>query len=294
MNFDDCKVNDSECHLNRIKKWHSNFESYISTMVETLNKLNASSIEATEECSRHYRQTVELTRAKTNFTFEVSHELKAPLASVYNIINVILDGYLDGNIDMQKEYLDRAKSRIKSIIDLLNDLLVFSRLEEGTGELETEKFEVGELFGPLMEEMNDFAGRSGVGIRWDLCRKCPFVHGNPELLRRVYANVVHNAIKYSRHGGTVEVTGARDGSTFLLRVADHGVGMKEEELEKIFDIFYRGDNTRHDNKIEGIGLGLSLVKRIVDAHDGCIRVRSELNKGTTVEVRFPALKKEGD
>jgi two-component system sensor histidine kinase VicK len=292
MKSDDCKVMDSECHLNRIENWHSNFESDISSMIETLKILNASSIKATEECSRHYKNTIELTKAKSSFTFEVSHELKAPLASVYSIINVILDGYLDGDINKQKEYLGRAKLRIKSIIDLLNDLLVFSRLEERANELKKEEFNVGELFASIIEEVNEYAKNCNVEVNWNLCNDCPHIYGNSELIRRVFANIIHNAVKYSKRGNLVEVTGKKDENRFLLRVEDHGIGIKEEELQKIFDMFYRGENTRRDYKNEGIGLGLSLVRRIVDAHGGFIDVKSKLHEGTTVEVRFPEFLKE--
>ncbi|OPL19869.1 MAG: hypothetical protein AVO35_02535 [Candidatus Aegiribacteria sp. MLS_C] len=292
MECDDCKTIDFECHLNRISKWHGAFESCISQVIDTLNGLKLSSVEATEECSKHYRKTIELTKAKTNFTFEVSHELKAPLASVYNILNVILDGYLDDDADKQRYYLGKAKLKIRSIIDLLNDLLMFSRLEERASELEKREFCVGELFGSLTEEMNDYAEKCGIEMTWDLCDECPGIYGNPELIRRVYANLVHNAIKYSRRGGQVEVTSRREGDDFLLKVVDHGIGIKEEELDRIFDIFFRGDSTMRDETVEGIGLGLSLAKRIVDAHGGCIRVRSKLDQGTTMEVSFPELRKE--
>lgn len=283
---------DSECHLNRIEKWHSNFESEILLMIKTLKRLKSSSIEATEECSRHYKNTIELTKAKSNFTFEVSHELKAPLASVYNIINVILDGYLDGDVNKQREYLYRAKLKIKSIIELLNDLLVFSRLEERANELEKEEFDVTELFASIIEEMTVYADSRNIRINWDFCSECPHIYGNSELIRRVFTNIIHNAVKYSENDNTVEVTGKTDEDRFLLRVEDHGIGIKEEEMQKIFDIFFRGENTKRDPEREGIGLGLSLVRRIVDAHGGCIKVSSELHKGTTVEVRFPECQKE--
>lgn len=294
MDCDECKTIDFECHLNRIKRWHSTFESSISQMIETLSKLNESSIEATEECSKHYKKTIELTQAKTSFTFEVSHELKAPLASVYNIINVILDGYLDDDVDKQKEYLGKAKQKIRNIIDLLNDLLMFSRLEERASELEKEDFNLREIFSSLTEEMNDYAEKSGIDMKWNLCNQCPDIRGNAPLIRRVFANVIHNAIKYSKPGKLVEVTAREEDDKFLLRVEDHGIGIREDELDQIFDIFFRGDSTRRDDTVEGIGLGLSLVKRIVDAHGGCIKVKSKFNEGTTMEVRFPGLKKEGE
>jgi signal transduction histidine kinase len=292
MKSDDCKVTDHECHLNRIEKWHSNFESYIALLIETLEKLNASSIEATKECSEHYKETVELTKAKTRFTFEISHELKAPLSSIYNIINVILNGYLDGDIDKQKELLNRAKKRIKSITGLLDDLLMFSRLEERANELEKKEFNIGEFFSTLIEDMNEYAKYCDIEISWNLCDNCPSIYGNAELIRRVFANLIQNSIKYSNPGDLVEVTGQEEKDLFLLIVKDHGTGIKEEELPKIFNMFFRGENDRYNLRKDGIGLGLSLVKRIVDAHGGCIKVKSKLHEGTTIEVRFPETQKK--
>ena len=292
MKSADCKVTDHECHLDRIEKWHNNFESYISSVIETLKLLNTSSVEATKECSEHYKETVALTKAKSNFTFEVSHELKAPLASVYNIINVILQGYLDEDIGKQKELLNRAKLRIKSIINLLNDLLIFSRLEESANELEKNNFCLEELFPSLIEQMNDYAITHDIEIDWDLCEICPRIFGNPELIRRVFANLIHNAIKYSNPGELVEITGEKEEDLFLFRVKDQGSGIAEEDLPMIFDMFFRCKNTRQDLKSEGIGLGLSLVRRIVDAHGGYIKVKSELHKGTIMEVRFPESQEE--
>lgn len=283
---------DFDCHLNRISKWHDNFESYISLLIRTLNELNDSSVDATKECTKHYLKTIELTKAKTRFTFEVSHELKAPLASVYNIINLILDGYLDEDIAKQKELLTRAKIRIKSITDLLNDLLIFARLEERAEDIEKEELNLEKIFSLLTEEMNETAQKDSIEIKWNICDDCPHIRGNAPLIRRAFANLIHNALKYSKPGGLVEVTGENDDGLFMLSVKDNGIGIKEEELPEIFDIFFRGENSRTDLRKEGMGLGLSLVKRIIAAHGGCIKVKSELHKGTTLEVRMPGFQKK--
>jgi len=292
MESESCKIKDFKCHKRRIQKWHNRFEFNISSLIETLKDLKDSSIEAKKECSEHYARTVELTRAKTRFTFEVSHELKAPLASVYNIINVILDGYLDGDIKKQKEFLNRARVRIKNITKLLDDLLMLSHLEERTKELEKKEFNIGEVFSSLIEEMNEYAEKSNVKINWNLSKNCPHIYGNSELIRRVFANIIHNAIKYSNPGGLVKITGKKENGSFLLRVKDRGVGIKKKELPKIFNIFFRGENARPNQKREGMGLGLSLVKRIVDAHEGSINIKSQLHKGTTAEVSFPESQKK--
>jgi signal transduction histidine kinase len=287
-----CNINDPECHLDRIRGWHGDLEANITTLIKNLQDIRKHSEEAKSACSEHYAKTVELTKAKTRFTYEVSHELKAPLASVYNIINVILDGYLEKDVKKQKELLNRAKVRINEVIKLLNDLLMFSHLEEGTGELEIEKINTVELLFSLIEEMDTFAAENNIKIDWKLSDKLPSIYGNPELLRRAFENIIHNAIKYSNPGNQVKITGKEENNSFLLRVKDQGIGIKKKELPKIFNIFFRGENARPEHKKEGMGLGLSLVKRIIDAHGGTIKVKSNLNKGTTVEVRFPVIQKK--
>jgi signal transduction histidine kinase len=287
-----CNINDPECHLDRIRGWHGNLEANITTLIENLKNIREHSEEAKRACSEHYAKTVQLTKAKTRFTYEVSHELKAPLASVYNIINVILDGYLEKDVKRQKELLNRAKARINDVIKLLNDLLMFSHLEEGTGEIEIEKIDTGKLLSSLTEEMDAFASENNIKIDWNLSDSIPPIYGNPELLRRAFINIIHNAIKYSNQGNKVKVTSKKDNNTFLLRVKDQGIGIRKKELPMIFDIFFRGENARPEHKKEGMGLGLSLVKRIINAHGGTIKVKSNLNKGTTVEVSFPVIQKK--
>ena len=287
-----CNINDPECHLDRIRDWHGNLESDISTLIKKLKDIRKHSKEAKYACSEHYAKTVELTKAKTRFTYEVSHELKAPLASVYNIINVILDGYLDKDLDKQKDLLNRAKIRIDDVIKLLNDLLMFSHLEEGTGEIEMEKIDTGKLLSSATDEMNGIAGENNIKIKWEIANNLPPLYGNSELLNRVIVNIIHNAIKYSNPGDKVKVTGKEQENFFLLRVDDRGIGIKEEELPKIYNIFFRGENARPEHKKEGMGLGLSLVKRIIDAHGGSIEVKSRLNKGTNVKLKFPLNKKK--
>jgi len=287
-----CNINDPECHLDRIRDWHGDLEANITTLIENLKDIKKHSEEAKGACSKHYAKTVELTKAKTRFTYEVSHELKAPLASVYNIINVILDGYLDKDFKKQKELLNRAKVRINDLTKLLNDLLMFSRLEEGTGKIEIEKINTRELLPPLIEEMDSFAKENNIKIKWDFPNNLPHIYGNTELLNRVFVNIIHNAIKYSNQGNLVKVMGKGKNHLFLLEVKDEGIGIKKEELPKIYNIFFRGENARPEHKKEGMGLGLSLVKRIIDTHGGSIKVKSNLNKGTTVTLSFPAIQKK--
>lgn len=292
MKLKKCQITDPECHLDVIQEWHGDLEANITDLIENLKDIKKHSKAAKGAFSEHYAKTVELTKAKTRFTYEVSHELKAPLASVYNIINVILDGYLKEDVKKQKELLNRAKVRINDVTKLLNDLLMFSHLEEGTGEIEIEKIDTLELLSSLIEEMDTFAAENNIKIDWKISDNLPPIYGNPELLRRAFENIIHNAIKYSNPGNQVKITGKKENNSFMLRVKDQGIGIKKKELPKIYNIFFRGENARPEHKKEGMGLGLSLVKRIIDAHGGSIAVRSKLNKGTTAELRLPAIQKK--
>jgi signal transduction histidine kinase len=266
-------------------------ELNLTKLIKNLEGIREHSKVAKRAFSEHYAKTVELAQAKTRFTYEVSHELKAPLASVYNIINVILDGYLEKDLKKQNDLLKRAKVRINDVIKLLNDLLMFSHLEEGTGELEIEEIETDELLSPIIEEMDELAKENKIKINWNLSGNLPYIYGNPELLRRAFVNIIHNAIKYSNPGNQVKISAQEKNDSLLLTVKDKGIGIKKEELPKIYNIFFRGENARPEHKKEGMGLGLSLVKRIIDAHGGNIKVKSTLNKGTTVELSFSTIKK---
>ena len=288
-----CEPCDTAGHLARMRDWHDDFETRIDSLISYLQDLSSRSKQARVECSRNYSKIADLTRAKTRFTYEVSHEIKAPLAAVYNVLNVVLDGYLKGNPEKQMDLLTRARYRVREVIALLNDLLMLSLLEESTGKLKKEALDMKGILVPVYEEMKEYAAERQVRFSWQWGDELPVLFGSPELLKRVFVNIVDNAIKYTDPGGSVEVEARKDGDTFLFRVVDTGVGIPEEELHKVFDIFFRGSRARSESKAEGMGLGLSLVKRIVDDHRGTISVNSRFGLGTTVTVRFLEYTKGG-
>jgi signal transduction histidine kinase len=285
-----CEVKDSECHLERIRRWHNDLELNISSLIDILKEIKESSKVAKIECSDYYSKTVELTQAKTTFTFEISHELKAPIASVYNILNVIIDGYLEDNREKQIDLLKRARVRIRGIVKLLDDLLLLSQLEEGTKKIKMTAIDIEDILTPLIDRMEEYARENNISLSWNLANNAPPIFGQSELLEMVFSNIINNGIKYSNPGGIVEVEAKREDSYFIFLVKDYGIGIKKEEIPKIFDVFFRGKYARGDTR-EGMGLGLSLVKKIIDVHHGTINIKSKFNKGTTVTIRLPEYKK---
>ncbi|MCK4351931.1 HAMP domain-containing histidine kinase [candidate division WOR-3 bacterium] len=291
VHFKRCKPYDTSCHLKAIQSWHDEFESSIKSLISYLEVLNKRSKEARTECRKNYSKMIELAQAKTRFIHEVSHELKVPLAAVYNILNVILGGYLKGDAKKQIELLSRARLRLKETVSLLNDLLALSRLEEGTAKLEKETLNIKTILISVVKEMEKYAKKKKIQFSWQFASHLPFVFGNPELIRRVFENIIDNAVKYTNSGGTVSLKAFREDNFLYFWVKDTGIGIKEDEIPKLFDVFFRGNQARQRGKKEGMGLGLSLVKRIIDAHKGVVSVKSKFGQGTTVTVKFPEYKK---
>lgn len=288
-----CKPYDTSCHMKVIQTWHDRFESDIGSLISYLQDLHNSSKRARTECSKNYAKLAELSQAKTRFTFEVSHELKDPLSAVYNILNILIEGYLKGDAQKQIKLLTRARFRVKEVIALLNDLLILSRLEEGTGKLKKKILDIKTILLPVVKEIGKYAKEKAIQFSWQFTDDLPLIFGNPELLKRVFENIIDNAIKYTDPDGVVEMKANRKGKFFLFQVMDTGIGIKEEELPRVFDIFFRGSSARLEDKKEGMGLGLSLVKRIIDDHKGTVNIKSKFGQGTTVILRFPEHKKGG-
>ena len=282
-----CEPYDTACHLARMRDWHADFDSKIESLIDYLRELGRRSREAHGECSGYYSNIVELSRAKTRFSFEVSHELKSPLAAVHNVLEILIRGYLKDDPAKRLELLRRARDRVREATTLLDDLLTLSRLEEKTARVKRVPVDIAALLGPLAEEMAGPARERDVAFTWRIGGDLPVVSASPVLLKRAFANIIDNALQYNRPGGNAELAVSRDGDAVLVRLADTGLGIDEDELPLVFDLFFRGRRARAQGRREGIGLGLSLVKRIVEDHGGTIAVTGRAGGGTTVTIRLP-------
>ncbi len=217
------------------------------------------------------------------FSADVSHELRTPLTALKGQIEVAL--LRDRSKEEYRGVLESSLDEIERLTKVVNGLLTLSRGETGKIFLERERVHLEELVAevvsqiyPMMEERN---------ISFDLERDGEdVILGDRNLLKQAFLNLVENAVKYNVEGGsvTVEIQGS-DGCV-ILRVRDTGVGIPEDEVPRIFEKFYRVEKSRA-RSVGGAGLGLSIVKWIVDAHGGKIEVESVLGKGTSFTVSFP-------
>lgn len=229
----------------------------------------------------------ELDRMKSDFVAMVSHELRSPVASIQQQLSVILEGLLGDLTERQLKMLKRAKERSSGLLDLMNDLLDLSKIEAGIVVQYKEPLQMEELLGKVHELMLPEAEAKGLRLKVHIESSLPQVNGDRNNLEGVFTNLVSNAIKYTPEGGEITVRVKGEGENVRVEVSDTGIGISKEALPRIFDRFYRvkSEKTR---QIVGTGLGLCIVKRIVDAHLGKISVESEEGGGSNFTVLLPA------
>jgi two-component sensor histidine kinase len=230
-----------------------------------------------------YESLKRIDEAKTWFLLKASHELKSPLASIQSICQTILDGYLGEVVEKQRELIERIRFRSSLLLETANDLLVLARTRSRSP---GEALEPVEPCAVLEETVRFFqAVAKEKGIELQITKPCEpiVVSATQEGIRSVMSNLISNALKYSSSGSAVSVTLERSGGMALFSVSDSGIGIPASEQERLFREFFRASNARSLTE-SGTGLGLTIVKSVVDQLGGSIQVRSEEGKGTTVTV----------
>jgi two-component system phosphate regulon sensor histidine kinase PhoR len=233
----------------------------------------------------------QLDQMKSDFLNMVAHELRSPLVSIRQLNSVLLEGLAGPLQEKQQDFVKRTVNKIDALLGLINDLLDVARLEAGRLVRQQASVDVGKIIEEIVALMEPRAREQKIDLICSLKDLKPLL-ADPKNIEEVLNNLLSNAINYSPDGGKVAVT-ARGVDEFIeIKVSDTGVGIPAEEIPKIFDKFYRVKHpkTRH---ITGTGLGLSLVKGIVEAYHGSIGVESLLGKGTTFTIILPTMKTEG-
>ena len=235
------------------------------------------------------RMTQKLNTAGKAIRFQflsvLSHELKAPLNAIDGYIKIIKERQFGEQVEAYDEMLDRSLERIRGMRQLILDLLDFTKIESGKP---TQKFAVVELRKIAqisIDTLRPYAIQKDVDIYLN-AREEITTQADPGEIEIIFNNLISNAVKYNRTGGRVDVFIEKMPSAVKLSVSDTGIGLSSEEKNKIFDDFVRIKNTKTRN-ITGSGLGLSIVKKIVEMYKGSIDVQSVPDKGTTFSITLP-------
>ncbi|WP_370226448.1 sensor histidine kinase [Mesoflavibacter sp.] len=217
---------------------------------------------------------------RKEFMGNVSHELKTPLFTVQGYIETLLDGAMkDKNV--AEKYLERANKGVERLIYIVKDLDMITKLEVGDLRLNVTTFDIVDLVKSVFDLLEMKAAKKKISLMFDMEYKQPIlVKGDEERIQQVLTNLVVNSIKYGHQNGTTEISIERlIKNKVIVRVTDNGEGIGKEHLPRLFERFYRVDKSG-SRKEGGSGLGLSIVKHIIEAHDEKIYVESEENVGS--------------
>lgn len=233
---------------------------------------------------------VQLRRSEKELLANVSHEVRTPLAR----IRMALDLVRDGDRTRAARYLEDIEDDLQELEELLNDVMSTARLDLARGEtgdsqapLRREKLEAGHLLEAAVTRFERRYPERRLGLHFT--EDLPLIHADPTLLRRALDNLLDNAAKFSNADQDVDLRASRAASGHLvIEVRDRGIGIAAEDLERVFEPFFRSDRSRA-RETGGVGLGLALVKRIVEAHEGRVEIQSDKTDGTRFVLTLPTL-----
>ena len=235
------------------------------------------------ENARAYRRLENLDKAKTRFFYVAAHELKSPAAAVQSSLDLLMEGYLGELPSNQMQIIERSHRRLAGLRALLADLMDMGSLG-AVGDDDMKAVDIGSVLDRVCDMLRLDADNKRISLKVVVSARRS-LRARENHIERLVENLVGNAIKYTPEGGRVEVGLAAGRAGLVLSVADSGVGISADSLPHVFEEFYRADNVRKSH--EGTGLGLALVKRIVDRYGASIRVSSNPGAGTTFVVTWP-------
>ncbi len=228
----------------------------------------------------------EIDKIKSQFVSMVAHELRAPLSAIESYLDAYLTNAAGDDPEFKEQMLTRAKQRAHSLLDLVSDLLQVSRLDSQRLVRKKESLDISEIISSTCELLSQEAEERNIRIEQEISKPCPQIVADRAEIEQLVTNLISNAVKYNVENGNVKVRCQAKKSFLEIEVSDTGIGISEEDLNNIFEDFYRV-NRSETRYVPGTGLGLAIVKKIVDSNNGRIEVESELNEGTKFLISFP-------
>jgi len=234
---------------------------------------------------RNMRREMELVKLKSDFVSNVSHELRTPLSLIRMFAETLEMGRLT-NEEKKREYYTTILQETERLTRLVNNILNFSRMEAGKKEYHFEPIDVNGIISAVLDTYQLRLHTEGFTPEIELSHGLPFLSADKEAISEAIINVLDNAVKYSDKDKYLRIGTGTSAHGIFIEIEDHGIGIAPSHHEKIFETFYRvSSGLVHNTK--GSGLGLALVKHIIDAHAGTVKVISSPGKGSTFRLEFP-------
>ena len=230
---------------------------------------------------------VKLDDMRKEFVADVSHELKTPLTSIKGFSETLLEG--DCDKETEKHFLTIINDNADRMEKLVQDLLTLSRYDSKKNKNSIVEFDLGELAKKCTEKFEIEVRKRNQSLECFVTADVPPVQADKDGIERVIINIISNSVKYTPNGGKINVYVGFVHNDAYVKIKDTGIGIPKDDLDKVFERFYRVDKAR-SRKLGGTGLGLSIAKEIIEQKNGNINVSSKVGQGTEVVIRIPVKK----
>ncbi len=236
---------------------------------------------------RDVTREVENHQLRADFHSMIAHDLRSPMSVIQGYVSLMATGKTGPINKTQMEFMESVNRKISEMTSLLNDFLDMSKMDAGFVNLKSQDHCLGQLIEEVIEDLGPLANSRNLKVTLNLPPDDVQVHSDPLRLTQILRNLLSNAIKYNIDDGFIRITVVEKNGWARISVADGGIGMSKEELNVLFDPYTRGQSQR---QIKGVGLGIVIVKKLVEAHGGKVTVASEQTKGTTFTFTIPLAK----
>jgi len=273
------RLQEKKSRIEVIEKANEELERNVNERTEALQRLN-------EQLQASNRQLAEANRLKSEFLANVSHELRTPLNAIIGF-SELLEAEAFGTLTAeQREFINDIHGSGTNLLALINDILDLSKIEAGRMELQIDECEPASIVREAVAMVRLLASNKGIELAVEIGSEVGVIEADPAKLRQVLWNLLSNAIKFTPEWGSVKVQASRLGAALAFAVADTGIGIAPQDVDRIFDEFYQVDGS-YARRYNGTGLGLALVKKFVELHGGTITVSSQLGRGSTFSFIIP-------
>lgn len=240
------------------------------------------------EILRHAeRATKEASRVRVEFLAKISHELRTPLNAIIGFSELMMQDPRGLANEQYRTYISDIHLSGRHLLDIINDILDFAKAEAGQLVLSESNVDVQQVAHAIERLLGPRARDAGIELKISIPADLPLLWCDERKLKQMLLNLVNNAVKFTPSGGTIQIGARLDLEGFVLAVRDDGIGIAEEDLDRVLEPFVQAETTLSRQQ-EGTGLGLALVKAMVEIHGGRLRLESQLGKGTSAELVLPA------
>jgi signal transduction histidine kinase len=229
---------------------------------------------------------------KSDFVSTVSHEFKSPLTSIRQLAEMLQEGRVPSE-ERRRRYYDVLVEQSTRLSSLVTNILDLARIEEGRKEFRFEALDIGELVSEVVATTQHRVGHEGYIVEVHVEGELPRVRADRDAIAQAISNLIDNAIQYSGDARQINLYASAGDGHVTVAVEDFGVGIPQDEIDRVFERFYRGGHEL-TRTVKGSGLGLTLVKEVVEAHGGTVHVESEPGRGSTFSIRLPAITEQSD